>query len=191
MSTFDVSAAYRAAASACACGPDDAGEPSRPADADDRRTASRPPRPRDRFGRPRARGQPNAMAHAEEPEEVVATLHEAFERAVALFDAERFFEAHEFFEHIWKSAWIEPGDADFWKGVTQVAVGCCHVQRGNDAGAQALLRRAAGYLADFPARYHGVDAARLAAAAEDLAARARQHGASPQLAFPRFPQATA
>jgi predicted metal-dependent hydrolase len=54
------------------------------------------------------------MAHAQEPEDVVDTLEEAFERAVELFDAQRFFEAHEFFEHIWKSPWIDSADKDFW-----------------------------------------------------------------------------
>jgi uncharacterized protein len=147
-------------------------------------------RPRDRFGRPLPRGAKDELAHAEEPEEVAESLEDAFDRAVALFDERRFFEAHEFFEHIWKSDWVEQGDETFWKGVTQVAVGCCHVQRGNDRGALTLLDRAAAYLDAYPTPYHGVATRTLAEAARDVAARVRAEGASPERAFPPFPRAT-
>jgi uncharacterized protein len=148
-------------------------------------------RPRDRFGRPLPRGAKDELAHAEEPEEVAESLEDAFDRAVALFDERRFFEAHEFFEHIWKSDWVDAGDRQFWKGVTQVAVGCCHVQRGNAAGATTLLERAAEYLSGYPDRYRGVDTAALAAAARALAADVRAAGAGPERDFPRFPGAPA
>jgi uncharacterized protein len=159
----------------------------------DRNDAGRPAnaRPRDRYGRPLPRGARDEMAHAEEPEAVVSTLDEAFERAVALFDARRFFEAHEFFEHIWKSAWVDPADKAFWKGVTQTAVGCCHVQRGNDRGAVTLLERAAEHLAPYPERHRGVDTVALAEAARSVAAQVRTEGAAPERAFPRFPRAAA
>lgn len=182
MPSFDMSAAY-------GDGGAEAGDPAPQTDAPRQAARDRPPRPRDRFGRPRPRGEPDEMAHAEEPGDVVASLEQAFERAVALFDAERFFEAHEFFEHIWKSDWVEPADTDFWKGVTQVAVGCCHLQRGNDTGALSLLQRATRYLAAAPASHHGVDVSALIAAADDIADQARQRGASAQLDFPRFPRA--
>lgn len=184
MPNYDMSAAYGNEHDPAPANGDEEADP----------TASQPvgdrsPRPRDRFGRPRPRGAPDEMAHAQEPEDVVDTLEEAFERAVELFDAQRFFEAHEFFEHIWKSSWIDPADKDFWKGVTQAAVGCCHVQRGNDTGALALLERAAHYLDDTPAHYRGVDVARLIEATRQIAARTREHGATPDVDFPRFPRA--
>lgn len=146
-------------------------------------------RPRDRFGRPLPKGAPDEMAHAEEPEDVVSTLEEAYARGVELFDAQRFFEAHDFFEHIWKSGWPDPDDKDLWKGVAQVAVGCVHTQRGNDSGALTLLERAAGYLDAYPAVHQGVPAAALAQEARGLAARVREHGASPEQDWPRFPRA--
>jgi uncharacterized protein len=146
-------------------------------------------RPRDRFGRPLPRGSRDELAHAEEPGEVGVTLAAAFARAVALFDEQRFFEAHEFFEHIWKSDWVDARDRDFWKGVTQVAVGCCHVQRGNGAGAVTLLERAADYLAGYPERHNGVDTAALRAAALDVVAQVRAEGAGPERSFPRLPRA--
>ena len=158
----------------------------------DRNAEGRPEnaRPRDRFGAPLPRGSVDELAHREEPETVVSSVPEAFERAVALFDEERFFEAHEFLEYIWKSDEVDPGDRDFWKGVTQVAVGCCHVQRGNATGAVTLLERATRYLAPYPATYHGVAKEPLTTAATQLAREVRQVGASPERTFFLFPRAT-
>lgn len=145
-------------------------------------------RPRDRFGRPLPRGAPDEMADRAEPAEVVESLADAFERGVELFDAERFFEAHEFFEYLWHGDEVD-GDAEFWKGVTQVAVGCCHTQRGNAAGCLTLLDRGAARLEAYPSPHRGVDTAALAAGARDLAARVGADGPSPDLDFPRFPRA--
>jgi uncharacterized protein len=145
-------------------------------------------RPRDRFGRPLPRGAADEMGERVEPEDVISTLAEAFECAVALFDEERFFEAHEFLEYVWKSDEVAESDRDFWKGVTQVAVGFVHTQRGNDVGAVRLLERATGYLAPYPDQHRGVDTAALIAAARQVAGTVADRGASPRLDFPRFPQ---
>lgn len=157
----------------------------------DRNAEGRPEnaRPRDRYGAPLPRGSVDELAHRREPAEVVASVAEAFDHAVTLFDEQRFFEAHEFLEYIWKSDEIPSTDRDFWKGVTQVAVGSCHVQRGNATGAQTLLTRAARYLAPFPDEYHGVATRRLATAARDLAIRVGHEGVGPQQQFFRFPKA--
>lgn len=146
-------------------------------------------RPRDRFGRPLARGSADEMLFDREPEEVVSSLEEAFDVAVDLFDRQRFFEAHEFFEHIWKADDVDPADRDFWKGVTQVAVGCVHSQRGNARGAVTLLERAVGHLDRYPAHHLGVDRARLSQLARDVAAAVRTDGPSPDIPFPAFPRA--
>ena len=146
-------------------------------------------RPRDRYGAPLPRGSVDEMAHREEPADVVGTVAEALDRAIELFDQQRFFEAHEFLEYVWKSDDVPEQDRDFWKGVTQVAVGCCHIQRGNDAGAATLLERAASYLAPFPETHAGVAAEVLAGNALRLAADVRRVGsataASGFFAFPR------
>ncbi|MBA2528535.1 MAG: DUF309 domain-containing protein [Euzebyales bacterium] len=147
-------------------------------------------RPRDRFGRPLPRGNADELGDRRNPDEVAAGITEAFAEAVALFDAERFFEAHEFLEYIWKSDEVAERDRDFWKGVTQVAVGCCHAQRGNDDGAVRLLERATRYMAPYPPRYHGVAASDLAAVALAVAEQVRTTGASPDLDFPPFPRVT-
>ncbi len=146
-------------------------------------------RPRDRFGAPLPRGCPDEMPHRIQPDDVVTGVPDALAHAARLFDAQRFFEAHEFLEFIWKSDDVDPRDRDFWKGVTQVAVGCCHTQRGNAAGAITLLERGSRLLAPYPARYAGVDADALAAGALRVAARVREQGASPDVEFFAFPRA--
>lgn len=145
------------------------------------------PSPRDRLGRALPPGSPDELAHAEVPEEVVGSAAEACRRAIALFDQRRFFEAHEFFEYAWNSEDTDERDRGFWKGVTQVAVGCCHVQRGNVGGAVSLLERAASYLRDYPSPHLGIDTAALIDLACAVTERVRQGGASPDLDFPRFP----
>ena len=157
----------------------------------DRNAQGRPEnaRPRDRFGAPLPRGAPDEMPARVDPADVVTTVDEALLWAARLFDSERFFEAHEFLEFVWKSPDVAPADRDFWKGVTQVAVGCCHTQRGNTTGAITLLERATRYMAPYPGVYHGVDAGRLAAEAAKLVARVRERGASPDIGFFGFPVA--
>jgi predicted metal-dependent hydrolase len=137
---------------------------------------------------PLPRGAVDQMAHRVEPDDVVSTVAEGFAAAVALFDAQRFFEAHEFLEWIWKHDDVDPCDRDFWKGVTQVAVACVHTQRGNATGALTLLERAVGYLAGSPEQHLGVDRAALSHAALRLAAAVRADGAHPDHDFPRFPR---
>ncbi len=146
-------------------------------------------RPRDRFGRPLPRGRADELPDRADPADVVNGLQEALTAAARLFDAERFFEAHEFLEYIWKSDLVDEADRDYWKGVTQVAVGCCHTQRGNDSGAVTLLERATRYMAPYPSVYAGVAAGVLAEGALDVVAQIRAEGASPRLRFPRFPLA--
>lgn len=146
-------------------------------------------RPRDRFGRPLPRGAADEMPDRQAPEDVVGSVEEAFRRGAALFDEQRFFEAHEYLEWIWKTDEVHPDDRDFWKGVTQVAVGCVHTQRGNATGALTLLERAVGYLAPYPSPHHGVDTSALRAAAARVAEAVRSEGPSADIEFPRFPRA--
>ena len=155
----------------------------------DRNPEGRPEnaRPRDRLGRPLPRGSVDELADREDPAQVVGSVPEALARARELFDARRFFEAHEFLEWCWKADAVSPGDRDLFKGVTQVAVGCAHTQRGNAVGAATLLRRAARYLAPYPTPSWGVDVERLRAVALDLATQVEQRGAGEDIDFPPFP----
>ena len=140
-------------------------------------------RPRDRYGRPLPPGRPDELLRDAAP----ASIDEVVDRAAALFDAGRFFEAHELLERVWKSEDIDPADRSFWKGATQVAVGCCHVQRGNARGAVALLRRAARNLEGTTSR-GGIDGSSLMRLALDLAAQVERGGTAAVRAVPRFPR---
>ena len=157
----------------------------------DRNAEGRPEnaRPRDRFGAPLPRGSVDELAHRREPDEVVSSVAEALDEAASLFDQQRFFEAHEFLEYVWKSDEIAARDRDFWKGVTQVAVGCCHIQRGNAKGAITLLERATTYMAPYPTEYGGVAADALAAGALKLAKEVRELGTGLDRSFFPFPRA--
>ncbi|CAN5143844.1 DUF309 domain-containing protein [soil metagenome] len=169
----------------------DPADPTRRVADRDRNAEGRPEnaRPRDHYGRPLPRGSRDELPDRQDPADVVASTDEALARAAALFDAERFFEAHEFFEYVWKSDAVDETDRDFWKGLAQVAVGCCHAQRGNDEGAVTLLERAAGYLDPYPSPHRGVATDRVIRGALTVAAAVREQGASPGVPFPRFPPA--
>jgi hypothetical protein len=157
----------------------------------DRNAEGRPEnaRPRDRFGRPLPRGSVDELGDRADPVQVVGSVAQALEHAVVLFDEQRFFEAHEFLEWAWKSDEVVPEDRNFWKGVTQVAVGLAHTQRGNTKGAVTLLQRAARYLRPYPSPHHGIDVQLLRTIALEMARRVEQEGASPDLDFPAFPLA--
>lgn len=134
------------------------------------------------------RGSVDELAHREEPEDVVGGPEEALERLAALFNAERFFEAHEFAEYIWKHPTLDPKDREFWKGTAQLAVGCCHVQRGNRTGAITLLERAQSYLAQYTDPRLRVDPHALAGVAERTALTVRHAQELSDVPFERFPQ---
>ena len=140
----------------------------------DRDPAGRPrnARPRDGLGRPLPRGQAGADRV---PEDLSLPPAEALALAQDLLDSGRPFHAHEVLEASWKQA-PEP-ERELWRGLAQVAVGLTHVQRGNARGAVALLRRGAervsGYAAAPP---HGIDAAGIARACNQLASQIEADG---------------
>lgn len=88
-----------------------------------------------------------------EPAETLAYAQDLLNRGLA-------FNAHEVLESAWKNG--PANEQALWQGLTQLAVGITHVQRGNPKGAATLLRRASDHLghADSPAS-HAVDVAGL------------------------------
>jgi predicted metal-dependent hydrolase len=122
-------------------------------------------RPRDRLGRPLPYGSPGVPRI---PDELHLSPAETLRYAQDLLDRGQAFGAHEVLESAWKDG---PGtERALWQGLAQLAVGITHVERGNLAGAAALLRRAAGRLRliGMPAP-HGIDTAGLIAHADALA----------------------
>lgn len=132
----------------------------------DRDESGRPrsARPRDALGRPLPPGSegvpriPDDLALA--PVETLAYAQDLLDRGLA-------FNAQEVLEAAWKNG---PADEQaLWQGLTQLAVGITHAQRGNVKGATTLLSRARAHLAqqDRPAP-HAVDAAGLVDFADAL-----------------------
>lgn len=114
-----------------------------------------PPLPPGSEGVPRI---PDDLALA--PVETLAYAQDLLDRGLA-------FNAHEVLEAAWKNG---PADEQaLWQGLTQLAVGITHAQRGNVKGATTLLSRARAHLAqqDRPAP-HAVDAAGLVDFADAL-----------------------
>ncbi len=91
-----------------------------------------------------------------------------FQRGTALFNAGKFFEAHEVWEELWLAA-PEP-EKTFLQGLIQVAAAFHHHGRGNSRGTQSLLTAGLAKLARFPDRHGGLDLADLRAGAKQWAA---------------------
>lgn len=124
-----------------------------------------------------------------EPEDVCTTVEQAVDTAAALFDAQQFFQAHEFFEWAWKGPVTRDPDRPFFKGMAQLAVGYTHTQRGNAAGAMALLRRGIDHIAPFAPAHHGIDVQRAVEQARAFLQVLEHTEPGPQLEFPGFPAA--
>jgi uncharacterized protein len=131
-------------------------------------------RPRDGLGRPLPRSAPGDQDAPRIPDDLVVTPAEAAELGGRLLAEGRPFHAHEVFEAAWKST--PAPDRELWRGLAQIAVGLTHARRGNARGAAALLRRGAGHVRHYPVNDAGVDAAHMAAQAEEIAARIDRDG---------------
>ena len=101
-------------------------------------------------------------------------LPEAVLKGVEEFNRREFFEAHETLEDVWAE---ENGATRiFYQGLIQVAIGCCHVQRGNLDGALHLLGAGQAKLEPFPPAHLGLDVAGFRAGAARTLAEARRLG---------------
>lgn len=132
----------------------------------DRDESGRPrsARPRDALGRPLP---PGSEGVPRIPDDLALTPAETLAYAQDLLDRGLAFNAHEVLEAAWKNG---PADEQaLWQGLTQLAVGLTHAQRGNLKGAMTLLRRASAHLAQQqrPAP-HAIDARGLADFADGL-----------------------
>jgi uncharacterized protein len=98
------------------------------------------------------------------PPDVPLDVH----RGAALFDAGLFFEAHEYWEDVWRAS--RPPERTFYHGLVQAAAGSYHAEKGNAHGAVVLLAKARDKLQGFAPRYHGVDVTALLASLESVRA---------------------
>ena len=87
-----------------------------------------------------------------------------FGRGVKLFNAGKFFEAHEVWEELWLAE-TEP-EKTFLQGLIQLAAAFHHAGRGNSRGAQSLLAAGIVKLNRFPDDHRGLALAELRDAAK-------------------------
>jgi uncharacterized protein len=97
---------------------------------------------------------------------------EEFGQGVALFNARRFFEAHEAWEQLWLRE--RPPEKAFLQGLIQLAAAFHHLGRGNRRGAESLLAAAIAKLKRFPGNHRGMALSRLRAEAEKWARALRK-----------------
>lgn len=91
----------------------------------------------------------------------------SLDRGVELFNAGRYWDAHEAWEEAWMPDRKGP-DAGFFKGLIQVAAGCHHYLRHNRRGAVNKWRSGAGYLRAYAATHRRVAVGRLVADVDAL-----------------------
>ncbi|MCU0702613.1 MAG: DUF309 domain-containing protein [Fimbriiglobus sp.] len=92
-----------------------------------------------------------------------------FRRGIELFNAGRYFDAHEEWEHVWRSC--PAPERRFVHSLIHAAVALYQWRRGHFAAARTQLARGMAKAADYPPAFLGLDAARLwkdVAAALDL-----------------------
>lgn len=87
----------------------------------------------------------------------------SLERGLELFNAGRYWDAHEAWEEAWMPDRRGP-DGGFYKGLIQIAAGCLHYGRRNRRGTVNKWRSGANYLRPYLPVHHGLDLAALVAA---------------------------
>lgn len=84
-----------------------------------------------------------------------------FETGINFFNSERYFEAHEAWEDLWRQT--SGPRRLFYQGLIQSAAGMHHLIRGNTRGARAQLSKAVAKLEKYPAHFVQIDNGKLVA----------------------------
>ena len=93
-------------------------------------------------------------------------LHPQAKDGLRLFNAGKYFEAHEALENAWNA---EEGDAkDLYQGILQIAVSYVHITRGNYNGAMKVYERSKKWLNGLPDICKGVQLRQLRKDAEEV-----------------------
>lgn len=95
----------------------------------------------------------------------------ALSRFVELFDAGRYWEAHEALEQAWRTT-----RSDFFHGLIIYASAFVHARRGNPRGVVRQLAKVTRYLAGYTPSHMGIDVAAILRDVEVTAARVHAAG---------------
>jgi predicted metal-dependent hydrolase len=109
-------------------------------------------------------------------------MTDGLRRGIELFNAGRYWDAHEVWEHEWMPDRKGP-DAGFYKGMIQVAAGCLHYGRQNRRGTVNKWTSGAGYLRPYLPTHRGVELAPLVNAVDSYLAAMEGRG-WPELTMP-------
>ena len=77
-----------------------------------------------------------------------------YEEFWKLFNAKKFFEAHEVLEILWRKT--TGPERDFYQGLIQVAAAFVHLQRGTPEGGRKLLKKASAKLEKYGPSFGGI-----------------------------------
>ncbi len=102
------------------------------------------------------------------------------------FQEEKFFEAHEILEGLWRETAGEK--REFYHGLIQLAAALVHFQKGNLKGAKELFRTASGYFKPYLPEYEGVALSSIVGDFEKFLEIWSQHPDQPELAKPFLPK---
>jgi predicted metal-dependent hydrolase len=107
----------------------------------------------------------------------------SLERGIELFNAGRYWDAHEAWEEAWMPDRRGP-DSGFYKGLIQVAAGCLHYGRRNRRGTVNKWRSGADYLRPYLPTHQGLDLAALVAQTDANLAAVEASAEWPELTMP-------
>lgn len=114
---------------------------------------------------------------------------EALKHGARLFNAGKFYEAHEAWEDVWRP--MQGPERDFFRGLIQLAVAMKKARESNPSGVVRLLDRADGLLAPYEPEHRGVKVVALRKSMAAIRARAAawESGAEnvSTVAAPRLP----
>jgi predicted metal-dependent hydrolase len=102
---------------------------------------------------------------------------ELWTEGIELFNAGRFFDCHEVWEEVWKSA--NGAEKLFYQGMIQAAVAVLHAQRGNLHGARSTWEKARAKLEPLPAEYMRIALSELCAAVDAFIKAANDGDSAP------------
>ena len=85
---------------------------------------------------------------------------------IRFFNSQKFFEAHEVLETLWKKEkqkglHSDPKLQNLYQGLIQISAALVHVQKKNPEGANWLFHSASGYLQNIPLNPLSIDVAAL------------------------------
>ena len=91
---------------------------------------------------------------------------EKFHEGIRLFNEGKFFECHDLFEEIWMSE--EGSDAEFFRALIHLAVGCYHMKNGNYRGAKSQLIKGTQKLKPYEPEHREILISPLVASFRDI-----------------------